>query len=93
MKILESLKTNKTIIIAMKSLIDELVIDLDLVIEGTITEICKNANVNRTYIYQKKAELKNILEQIELSGPGRPIQSAHPSEKNNLDAQERYNHI
>jgi transposase len=81
MKILESLKTNKTIIIAMKSLIDELVIDLDLVIEGTITEICKNANVNRTYIYQKKAELKNILEQIELSGPGRPIQSAHPSEQ------------
>ena len=81
MKMLESLKTNKTIIIAMKSLIDELVIELDLELEGTITDICKNANVNRTYIYEKKAELKNILDQIELLGPGRPNQSLHPSEQ------------
>lgn len=42
-----------------------------LALTGTVSEICKMAGVNRTQVYEKKAQLTKAFEGIELPHPGR----------------------
>ena len=45
----------------------------ELVLEGSLSEICRQADVNRTQVYARKAQLWLALAEVELAGPGRPV--------------------
>lgn len=45
--------------------------EMGLALEGTVSEICKRAGVNRTQVYEKKAQLRNALGKVDLPEPGR----------------------
>ena len=45
---------------------------MGLVLDGPLTAICEGAGVNRTQVYERKRQIEDILETIELAGPGRP---------------------
>ena len=54
-----------------------------LSLEGTVSDICKQAGVNRTQVYEKKAQLTKAFEKAELPGPGRsPVAAAAPAPDN-----------
>ena len=72
MNIYECCQNDKLMIIALKSLADECAVESNLDLTGTISNICKNAVVNRTHFYEKKAQLKESLKQVQMNGPGRP---------------------
>lgn len=42
-----------------------------LFLDGTVSEICKQAGVNRTQVYEKKNQLTKAFEKIDLPEPGR----------------------
>jgi hypothetical protein len=47
-----------------------------LFLEGTVREICKQAGVNRTQVYEKKIQLAKAFERVDLPLPGRsPVPS------------------
>lgn len=43
-----------------------------IVLEGSLSGICRQVEVNRTQLYERKAQLWEALAEIELAGPGRP---------------------
>jgi len=49
-----------------------------LFLEGTVSDICKLAGVNRTQVYEKKAHLTKAFEKVELPEPGRSPVKADP---------------
>ena len=49
-----------------------------LILEGTVSEICKQAGVNRTQVYEKKIQLTKAFEKVELPEPGRSPVKADP---------------
>ncbi|MEA1867144.1 MAG: hypothetical protein U9N19_03440 [Thermodesulfobacteriota bacterium] len=49
-----------------------------LCLEGTVSDICKQAGVNRTQVYEKKAQLTKAFDKIELPEPGRSPVKADP---------------
>ena len=49
-----------------------------LFLEGTVSDICKLAGVNRTQVYEKKAQLTKAFEKVELPEPGRSPVKADP---------------
>ena len=42
-----------------------------LCLEGSVSEICQLAGVNRTQVYEKKKQLVRAFEKVDLPGPGR----------------------
>ena len=77
MNIQEELKENKLSMIAMNLIIQDNAAQIDLCLEGTVTDICRNACLNRTQVYERKAQINKLLEQMELPGPGRaPVQAS-----------------
>ena len=50
-----------------------------LCLEGTVSDICKQAGVNRTQVYEKKAQLTKAFEKVELPEPGRFPVKADPA--------------
>ena len=56
-----------------------------LCLEGTVSDICKQAGVNRTQVYEKKAQLIKAFEKVELLEPGRsPVKAAPVSGQDNV---------
>ena len=49
-----------------------------LILEGTVKDICKQAGVNRTQVYEKKIQLTKAFEKVELPEPGRSPVKADP---------------
>ncbi len=47
--------------------------EMGLALEGTVSEICKRAGVNRTQVYEKKAQLLKALGKVDLPEPGRVL--------------------
>jgi len=76
MTLSEKLLQDKLTVIAMNALIQEFANHFPLFLEGSISEQCSLAEVNRSYLYEKKALLRRILNQIELASPGRPTSPA-----------------
>ena len=72
MTLQEHCKKDKLTIIAMHALLCDCAEDGSIVLEGSLSGICRQAEVNRTQIYERKAQLWEALAEIELAGPGRP---------------------
>lgn len=77
MNIYECCQNDKLMVIALKSLADEYAAESNLDLTGSISNICKIAGVNRTQVYEKKAQLKEGLKQVHMDGPGRPPKEDH----------------
>ena len=50
-----------------------------LSLEGTVSDICKQAGVNRTHVYEKKVQLTKAFEKVELPEPGRTPKKITPA--------------
>lgn len=56
-----------------------------LFLEGTVSDICKQAGVNRTQVYEKKAQLTKAFEKVDLPEPGRsPIKLDPASDQDSV---------
>ncbi len=67
---------DKPTIIAMHALVRECAAESGLPLEGSLSEVCQHAGVNRTQVYEKKAQLKQVLAGVEVPGRGRPVKAA-----------------
>ncbi len=74
MTLQEHCKKDKLTIIAMYALLCDCAGDGSLVLEGSLSGICRQAEVNRTQLYERKLQLWAALAEIELAGLGRPSQ-------------------
>ncbi len=63
---------NKVMLIALYILVRECAARLQLRLDGSLSEICRLEGVNRTQVYEKKAQLMELFAKIELPGRGRP---------------------
>ncbi|MCP3969347.1 MAG: hypothetical protein GY717_03340, partial [Rhodobacteraceae bacterium] len=75
MTLQEHCKKDKLTIIAMHALVCECAEEGSIVLEGSLSGICRKAEVNRTQLYERKTQLRAVLAEIELAGPGRPANS------------------
>ena len=73
MTLQEHCKKDKLTIIAMYALLCDCAGDGSIVLEGSLSGICRQAEVNRTQLYERKLQLWAALAEIELAGPGRQI--------------------
>ena len=76
MTLQEHCHQDKPMLIAMHALVRECAAEAGLSLEGSLSELCQRAEVNRTQIYEKKTQLKQILGETEVPGPGRPAKAA-----------------
>ena len=74
MTLQEHCKKDKLTIIAMYALLRESAADAAIVLEAGLSGICRQAEVNRTQVYERKAQLWAAFAGIELAGPGRPTE-------------------
>jgi len=72
MTLQEHCKKDKLTIIAMYALLCDCAEDESIVLDGSLSRICRQAEVNRTQLYERKMQLWAALAEIELAGPGRP---------------------
>ena len=72
----EHCRKDKPTIIAMYALIRECAAEAGLSLEGPLSTVCQQAGVNRTQVYEKKGQLKQVLAGAEVAGPGRPVKAA-----------------
>ncbi|MCP4287187.1 MAG: hypothetical protein GY792_22540, partial [Gammaproteobacteria bacterium] len=59
---------------AMNAILRECADDISIVLEGSLSAICRQAGINRTQLYERKTQLWKVLAEVELAGPGRPVQ-------------------
>ena len=93
MNIKEACQTNALTLIGLYKLVQESASSLDLVLDGPLAAICEGAGVNRTQVYERKKQIEDILETIELVGPGRPqnriAQDPHAEEQQRRQLREK----
>ena len=75
MTLQEHCKKDKLTIIAMHALLCDCAEDGSIVLDGSLSGICRQAEVNRTQVYERKAQLRAVLAEVELAGPGRPAKT------------------
>jgi hypothetical protein len=78
MTLQEHCQKDKLTIIALHALLGDCAEQETLVLEGSLSGICRQAGVNRTQVYERKAQLWAAFAAVELAGPGRPV-SAEPT--------------
>jgi len=78
MTLQEHCKKDKLTMIALYALVRECADAESIVLEGSLSKICRQAEVNRTQLYERKAQLWEALAEIGLAGPGRPARSESP---------------
>lgn len=72
MNLLEMLKKDKLVLIAMHTLLGECARGLGVDLAGTVSGMCAQAGVNRSQVYEKRGRLACALETVDLPRPGRP---------------------
>jgi len=75
MTLQEHCKKDKLTIVAMHALLCDCAEDGSIVLDGSLSRICRQAEVNRTQVYERKAQLRAVLAEVELAGPGRPAKT------------------
>lgn len=75
MTLQEHCKKDKLTVIAMHALLSDCAEDGSIVLDGSLSKICRQAEVNRTQVYERKEQLRAVLAEVELAGPGRPTKS------------------
>ena len=73
MNIIEGLHNNKLTVIAMDKIIQDCAGYLHLDLDDSLKSVCEKAGVNRTQVYERKKQLENVLEELELASAGRPV--------------------
>ncbi len=76
MTLQEHCRKDKPTIIAMHALVEDCAAEAGLSLQGSLSEVCQQAGVNRTQIYEKKVQLRQVLAEAEVAGPGRPAKGA-----------------
>ena len=93
MNIKEACQTNALTLIGLYKLVQESASGMGLVLNGPLAAICEGAGVNRTQVYERKKQIEDILETIELVGPGRPqnriAQDPHAEEQQRWQLREK----
>jgi hypothetical protein len=79
MTLQEHVQKDKLTIIALHALVHDCAEQEEFVLEGSLSEICRQAGVNRTQVYERKAQLWAAFAAVELAGPGRPVSAEPPS--------------
>ena len=79
MTLQEHCQKDKLTIIALHALLGDCAEQETLVLEGSLSGICRQAGVNRTQVYERKAQLWSAFAEVELAGPGRPVRAESPS--------------
>jgi hypothetical protein len=72
MTLIDQLRQDKLTLIAMNALITEYAAELETSLAGSLSAQCQAAGVNRTQLYQSKAQLERALSHLTLPGRGRP---------------------
>jgi hypothetical protein len=68
----DQLQQDKLTLMAMNALIGEYAGELEVSLTGNLSAVCQAAGVNRTQLYQRKAQLGRALSSMTLAGRGRP---------------------
>jgi len=93
MNVKEACQTNALTLIGLYKLVQESASGMGLVLDGPLVAVCEDAGVNRTQVYERKRQIENILETIELAGPGRPknriAQDPHTEEQQRWHLREK----
>jgi hypothetical protein len=89
MTLQEQLQKDKLTIIAMQALLCDCAEEGAIVLKDSLSEICRQAGVNRTQVYERKAQLWNALAEFELAGPGRPVKTEPPPVADEMPASYR----
>jgi hypothetical protein len=80
MNLLEDCKSSKLTLIATYKIVQEAADSMGVRLEGPLSKICEQAHVNRPQVYERKKQIEESLEEIELAGPGRPVVPFLPTE-------------
>jgi hypothetical protein len=75
MTLQEHCKKDKLTMIALYAVVRDCAEAWSLSLDDSLSGICREAGVNRTQLYERKAQLREALAEVELAGPGRPTQS------------------
>ncbi|MCP4289933.1 MAG: hypothetical protein GY792_36885 [Gammaproteobacteria bacterium] len=78
MTLQEHCKKDKLTMIALYALVRDCAETWSISLEDSISGICRQAEVNRSQLYERKAQLWEALAEVELAGPGRPPKSKSP---------------
>lgn len=78
MTLQEHVQKDKLTMIALHALVRDCAGQETLMLAGSLSRICRQAGVNRTQVYERKAQLWAAFAAVELAGPGRPV-SAEPT--------------
>lgn len=62
----------------MQTLLRDCADEESIVLDGSLSEICRQAVVNRPQVYQRKAQLWAAFAEFELAEPGRPMKAEPP---------------
>jgi hypothetical protein len=79
MTLQEHCQKDKLTIIALHALLGDCAEQKALMLAGSLSGICRQAGVNRTQVYERKAQLWSAFAEVELAGPGRPVKAESPS--------------
>lgn len=72
MTLQEHCQKDKLTMIALYALLRDCASASLLVLEGSLSEICRQGGVNRTQLYERKRQLWEAMAELELAAPGRP---------------------
>ena len=89
MTLQEQLQKDKLTIIAMQALLCDYVGEGLIVLEDSLSGICRQAGVNRTQVYERKEQLWAAFAGVELPGPGRPAKVNPPAVADEMPASYR----
>lgn len=76
MNLKENCPNIKLTLVALNKLVQESAAEIGLALEGPLTAICEEAEVNRTQVYERKNQMEAALAKMTLPGPGHPL--SHP---------------
>ena len=81
MNLLEDCKSNKLTLIATYKLVQDAAESLGVNLDGPLTKICERAQINRPQVYERKTQIEDVLVEVGLTGPGRPVVPVLPTEE------------
>jgi hypothetical protein len=78
MNLKEDCQNNKLTLLAMRKFVQATAVNLGLSLEGPLSTVCEQAQVNRTQVYERKKQIEDMLAAIGLAGPGHPASHSRP---------------
>ena len=90
MTLQELCQKDKLTLIALQALLRDCAEQWAFELAGSLSEICRQAQINRTQVYERKAQLWDVLAEVELAGSGRPVNPAPPLDHERREQVLRY---